>query len=298
MSVSTLVAAAAFAAAPASVEASTVPESLVASAVASVVPSSVVATTGVTETAIFLPPGFEVVAIVAAGLAGGMEGVRRGFDMSGVVTIAIVAGLGGGIMRDVLLQDYGIFALETPYALIGALSGALVAMFFLKAADKLSSPLLLLDALSLSLFCLVGADKALVAGMTPLSAILLGVLTAVGGGVLRDIMCDIEPQLLRRGGLYGSAAIAGSTLYVTMVAVLGLSKPFAMLVAAGVAIIMRMGSIWFGWESPEPVDLTDRVSQVPRSAVRAGRGLLPHQRAVRRRERAAPEDREPPRTHT
>jgi uncharacterized membrane protein YeiH len=247
---------------------------MVTSIVASVLPSAATTTAPVTSTAITLPVGFEIVAIFAGALAGGMTGVRRGFDIAGAITLAIVAGLGGGIIRDVLLQDQGIFALDNPRALSSALVGAAVAMFFLKAADKARPALTLIDALSLGLFCLVGADKALIAGLTPLSAIMLGVVTAVGGGMLRDILCGLEPEVLRRGSLYSSAAIVGSTLYVVMAAGLNITKPLAMLLAATVAVVMRMGSIWFGWESPEPVDLTDRVVKIPGGAVNVGRGLL------------------------
>jgi len=259
--------------ATASVVATSPLESIIASIVASLVPTAAIATVPVTESPIFLPVGFEVLAIFAGALAGGMTGVRRGFDIAGVITLAIVAGLGGGIIRDLLIQDYGIFALDNPRALIAAVTGAGFAMFFLKAAGKLRPALILVDALSLALFCLVGADKALIAGLLPVSAILLGVVTSVGGGILRDILCDLEPEVLRRGSLYSSAAIVGSTVYVGLAAWLAISKPFALAIAASIAVIMRMGSIWFGWESPEPVDLTDRVAGVPRGALRAGRIL-------------------------
>ncbi len=255
--------------------ATTIPlESIVQSLVASVLPSAATTTVPVTEGRIFLPVGFEVVAIFAGALAGGMTAARRHFDVSGVIVLAVVSGLGGGIIRDLLLQDYGIFALDNPRALIAVVIGAATASYFLKAATKLRPLLLGVDALSLGLFCLVGADKALIAGLSPLAAIMLGGITAVGGGIMRDILCDVEPEVLRRGSLYSTAAIAGSTAYVVMVTFLAITKPLALLLAAVIAVTMRMGSVWFGWESPEPVDLTDRVIMIPRGAIRAGRGLF------------------------
>ena len=195
-----LLASAAIAATTASTEATSalegIVEDVVPSVVASALPSTVTTTTPVTAAPIFLPPGFEVAAILAGAVAGGIVGVKRGFDITGVLTLAIVAGLGGGIIRDLLLQDYGIFALETPHALIAAIAGGLVAMFFLKAATAVTPAFKLVDALSLALFCLVGADKALVAGLTALAAILLGVSSSVGGGMLRDVLCDREPEVL------------------------------------------------------------------------------------------------------
>ena len=277
-----LASAASAAAATASVEATnaleSIVESVVPSIVASALPSTVTTTAPVTAAPIFLPPAFEVAAILAGAVAGGIVGVKRGFDVTGVITLAIVAGLGGGIIRDLLLQDYGIFALETPHALIAAVAGGLLAMFFLKAATKMSPAFKVVDALSLALFCLVGSDKALVAGLTVMAAILLGVVTSVGGGMLRDILCDKEPEVLRRGSLYSVVAIVGSTLYVGMVTWLNITKGVALAVAAVVAVLLRLGSVYFGWESPEPVDLTDSVVQAPVKAVRASRDLLKKKR--------------------
>lgn len=248
--------------------------SVVPSAVASALPSTITTTAPVTSAPVFLPPGFEVLAILAGAVTGGIVGVKRGFDITGVLTLALVAGLGGGIIRDLLLQDYGIFALESPRALIGAIAGGLIAMFFLKVATAMTPAFKVVDALSLALFCLVGADKALVAGLSAVAAIVLGVITSVGGGMMRDILCDREPEVLRRGSLYSSVAIVGSALYVGMVTWLNITKGVALVVAAVVAILLRLGSVYFGWESPEPFDLTDSVVQAPVKAVHAGRRLL------------------------
>jgi len=264
-------------AATASAEATSALESIVTSvvpsAIASALPSAITTTTPVTAAPVFLPPGFEVMAILAGAVTGGIVGVKRGFDITGVLTLALVAGLGGGIIRDLLLQDYGIFALETPRALIAAIAGGLIAMFFLKAATAMTPAFKVVDALSLALFCLVGSDKALVAGLTAMAAIVLGVITSVGGGMLRDILCDREPEVLRRGSLYSSVAIVGSTLYVGLATWLNITKGVALAVAAIVAVLLRLGSVYFGWESPEPVDLTDTVVQAPGKAVRASRRL-------------------------
>ena len=107
---------------------------VVPSVVASVLPSAVTTTTPVTTQSLFLPVWFEVAAIFAGALAGGMTAVRLKFDITGVMVLAVVNGLGGGIIRDTLLQDYGVFALDEPRALGAVLVAALVAMFFFSAA--------------------------------------------------------------------------------------------------------------------------------------------------------------------
>jgi len=268
--------------APATLPLESIVTSVVPSIVASVLPAGVTTTTPVTSTQLLLPVPFEVLAIFAGSLAGGMTAVDRRFDVIGVMTLAIVTGLGGGIIRDVLLQDYGIFALDTPRALIAVVIAAAIATFFLAAAQRLRPVLLLIDAMSLALFCLVGSDKALVAGLTVVPAILLGTITAVGGGILRDMLSGHQPEVLRRGSLYSTAAVAGCTVYVALVTWLNIEKPIAMVVAALLAVILRMGSVWFGWESPEPVDLTHQVARIPGRAWQAGSGLLRARRHDRR----------------
>ena len=171
-------------------------------------------------------------------------------------------------MRDLLLQDYGIFALESPRALYAVLVAAIVGMFFFSLGEKLRPVLVGIDAFSLSLFALVGADKALVAGLGPLQAVMLGTITAAGGGVIRDLLLDQEPALLRRGSFYASAAVAGSVVYVTATAWLNITKPVAMIAAATIALVLRFGSLLLGWESPEPVDLTPRMTAMPKRLLR------------------------------
>jgi len=253
---------------------------VVPSVIASVLPSAVTTTAPVTSQPLFLPVWFEIAAIFAGALAGGMTGVKLRFDVTGVVVLAVVNGLGGGIIRDVLLQDYGIFALDQPRALWAVLAASLIAVFFFSAAARLRPAVAVIEAFSLGLFCIVGADKALVAGLTVVPAVMLGTVTAVGGGMLRDVLCDREPEILRRGSLSATAALAGSTTYVVLASWLNIAKLPAMVTAAFVAIIMRVGSLWLGWESMEPVDLTDHVVRVPRRMLRGGASLL------RRRTRA------------
>jgi len=248
--------------------------SVVPGIVASALPSIVTTTVPVTAQPIFLPVPFEVAAIFAGALSGSMTAVSRRFDITGLVVLAMVNGLGGGIMRDVLLQDYGIFALQNPRALVAVLAASLIGAFFFTAAEKTKPVLGLIDALSLGLFALVGVDKALVAGLAPLPAILLGSITAIGGGIVRDLLCDREPQVMRRGSLFAVAAVTGSLIFVVMVTWLNIAKPVAMIVSATVAVALRLGSVWLGWESPEPYDLTGAVSKMPRDIIGFGTSVL------------------------
>ncbi len=176
---------------------------VVPSVIASALPSAVTTTVPAAQAAaLVLPPWLEVAAIFAGALASALFAVRKKLDLTGVVTLAVVGGLGGGIIRDLLLQNQGIYALDTPRALFAALLGALIGAFFYRAANRLRPAIVVMDAISLSLFCVIGADKAIRADLWWLAAIMLGIITAVGGGVLRDVLTDSTPAVLKPGGLY------------------------------------------------------------------------------------------------
>lgn len=266
--------------------------SLVATTVPSMVASalpSITTTVPVTASPLVLPPGFEVAAIFFGALSGALLGVNRKFDITGVVVLALVNGLGGGLMRDVLLQDMGIFAFESPRALLAVLAAAVAAAFFYSIAARLKRASLVLDTASLALFCIVGSDKGLRAGLALLPAMLVGVITSVGGGVIRDVLIGETPQVLLRGSLTATAAAAGSFIYVTMVGWLDFEKGIALAAAGGVAFLLRAGSLYFGWQSPQPVDLTPVVVTAPRRFYRGGRRYL-HRLSAR----PVPEETRPP----
>lgn len=245
--------------------ATTVPE-----VAASVLPSAVTTTAPVSAVAVTVPPALEVAAAFAGGLAGAIVGVRRELDAVGVITLAVAAGLGGGIVRDLLLQRYGIYALENPRLLIAVLIAALLAFFFFGAVRKARPLLLVVDALALGLFACIGTDKALLAGLTVLPAILLGTITSVGGGMIRDVLTGEVPQVLRPGGLYATAAVLGAMAYVGLVSWLNVVKPVATLAVIVLVLGIRALSQWLGWQSPTPTDLTPLVAAAPGKAFRTG----------------------------
>lgn len=249
----------------ASVIATTVP-----SVVASILPSEVTTTQPVTDVVLQVPAALEVTAAFAGALAGGLAGVRLRFDLVGIATLAVVSGLGGGIIRDLLLQDYGVYALKNPRVLIAALIAALIAFYFYTAAEKLKWVMFLVDATALGLFAVVGTDKALLAGLTPIPAILLGTITAVGGGILRDVLTDDVPQVLRPGGFYATAAVGGSVLYITLVEWLNIVKPFAVITAVVSVLGIRLLTHFLGWKTPMATDLTPLVASAPRRVFASG----------------------------
>jgi len=236
----------------------------VPSIVASALPSYVTTTAPAESVAIVMPRYIDLSAAFAGGLVGGLTGVEKHFDVTGIVTLAVVGGLGGGILRDVLLQNHGIWALSSSQPLLACLAAALVAAFFYELANKLRGTLLLVGALSMGLFAVAGTDKAILAGLAWVPVILLGTITAIGGGVVQSMLLDEVPGVLKPGTLTASAAVAGAATYVLLVEWLGIVKPIALTACVVMVVGLRLLSIKLGWESQRPNDLTGRMIALPR----------------------------------
>ncbi len=229
---------------------------VVPSLLASALPSGVT-TTAPVATGIAVSPGvYALAAAFTGGLAGATHADERRMDISGITVLAIVNALGGGMLRDVLLQNQGIAAFQEWSLLAAALAAAAFGFFFSSLYSRMSRPFLYLDALSLGLFAVVGADKALSAQLSFIPAILLGVITSVGGGMIRDVLCNETPQVMRPGTLSASAAALGSTLFVFLVTWANIVKPAAAVVAVSATVILRVIAVKRGWNAPMPVHLT------------------------------------------
>lgn len=195
--------------------------------------------------------------VLANGMLGGALARRLGFDPVGFVSLAVLAALGGGLLRDTLLQLPAV-ALHDPAYLVTALGGAAIA-FLINIDGKWSNrSLIVADALALGCWAATGTSKALVvAGLAMPAAILLGVITAVGGGMIRDIVVNRVPVVFAGTTLYASAALIAS---IQMAILVRLGHPeigMAMAIATGcfVVIVSRRR----GWVLPGPTHLPQRL---------------------------------------
>jgi len=176
----------------------------------------------------------------------GLEAAR--IDIVGVLTLGMVTGLGGGIMRDVLINALPPAAFRYwPYLAVAA-GGALVAFFFSRALRRFALPIDLLDAAGLSLFCVAGAAKSLQYGLGPAPAVILGAVTGVGGGTIRDVLVRRVPTVLT-SGLYAIPALVGAAIAVTAVRTGSYGAPAA--VGAAVAcFLIRAAGIRYNLNAP------------------------------------------------
>lgn len=189
-------------------------------------------------------------------VAGALFAQKRGLDVIGILAPALVTGLGGGIMRDILLARIPL-ALRDSWYLWTVAGAAVIGAFFAQAVNRMRVAMQLIDAVSLGLFSVIGAQGALRFRLPVPSAVLLGTITGVGGSVLRDVLVgDVPPRMLRRGAPYASAAFLAAGMYVGLVVGLDARKPIARISAVASVCLIRGVSLWRGWETPGPRDLT------------------------------------------
>lgn len=149
-------------------------------------------------------------------VSGCLLAARKGFDIIGSLLLGSLVGLGGGVARDVVINAGVPAAFTNPLYLVPPLVAALLVYFLFQSVERVGNLLTLFDAGGLALFCITGTLKALAAGMNPVAAILLGVTTAVGGGLLRDITANEVPQLFDSKDLYAIPAFLGASLTVAL----------------------------------------------------------------------------------
>jgi uncharacterized membrane protein YeiH len=171
-------------------------------------------------------------------------------DIVGVVTLAMITALGGGIIRDVLLDSLppATFS-DWRYLAVGAVGG-LIAFVFGRHLERLNSPITVLDAAGLSLFAVTGASKALDLGLGPAQAVILGAITAVGGGTLRDVLIRQVPSVLS-SGLYAIPALVGAAATVVAIRLDAYNLPTA-IGAAALCFACRMLGVRYRLNAPMP----------------------------------------------
>lgn len=190
----------------------------------------------------------DLVGTFVFGLSGGILAVRRNLDVFGVLVLASAAALAGGVARDVLIGAVPPAAVQDGRLVIVALSAGLTAFFLHRTIERLHRPVVVLDAIGLGLFAVAGCSKALAFDIHPVTASLLGVLTAVGGGVVRDLLVTEVPRVLREE-IYALAALVGAVI-VAIGAVAGLPESPLAVAGAAAATVLRIVSVQRGWRAP------------------------------------------------
>ena len=184
----------------------------------------------------------------AFGLTGGILAVRKKMDLFGVLVLSVATGLGGGVMRDIILGHTPPTTLvDWRYLAAAGIAGLLV-FFDFRQIVKWSRFVTAFDAAGLAIFTVTGTSIALVAQLNPVPATLLGMLTGIGGGALRDILAAEVPLVLR-SEIYAVASLLGAII-ITLAYQAGVLGTAAEILAALATFVLRIVSVWRGWKIP------------------------------------------------
>jgi uncharacterized membrane protein YeiH len=184
---------------------------------------------------------FAVSGVLAAG--------RKSLDLLGVMVVAIVTAIGGGTLRDLLLDRHPIFWFHETEHLLVIVAASVATLVYLRYRRPPDRSLLIADALGLALFTIGGTQVAVAAELPGVIAIIMGVITGVAGGVVRDILTAEIPLILRRGHLYATASITGATLYL-LLASTPMPRPLPALIGMSSVVLLRFASILWGLRLP------------------------------------------------
>ena len=197
---------------------------------------------------------------VVFAVSGALAASRNKMDIVGYVLIGTITGIGGGTLRDLLLGRK-VWWTTNPEELVICVVASMIAFFFIENTSKQHRSIVWLDAVGLGAFAVVGSNIALASGASFIVAVFMGMLTATGGGVIRDILTQTKPMILSAGELYATAALGGAFVYALM---MNLQVPalVAQFVGFLTVLILRSASIVFGlrtgssgklltWEKPK-----------------------------------------------
>ena len=218
-----------------------------------------------------IPIWADLLAIGIGSLQGALFAAQfrdRKLDLLGVAIIGIATGFGGGIIRDLLLSEVPA-ALQGNWYLPVAVGSALVGMLLERLFQRLRQLITVLDALTIGLFGAIGTTKALALGLPEIPAIFVGVISAVGGSILRDLLLNVPIALMSVGSLYAVAALVGTTSLVSLVA-LGVDITLAAVICVALTFVVRVLAVLFEWTLPEQVALRRR-----RRPIAPGTGNIP-----------------------
>jgi len=192
---------------------------------------------------------FDLIGVGVFAVSGALAAGRRRLDLIGVVVAAAATAVGGGTIRDLLLDRHPIFWLTDARYLLVIIVASIATMLYVRWARVPGITLDVADALGLALFTVTGAQVAERAGMPAITCVLLGTMTGAAGGVIRDVLLAQVPHVLQRGSLYATAAIVGATFYLVLIN-LGTSPGVASLAGMACVAALRLAAVVWRLELP------------------------------------------------
>lgn len=197
-----------------------------------------------------LPIAFDIVAAFFFALTGCLAGIRRNYDLVGVLALAGICAVGGAVIRDgVFLQTDLPAVVKDPRYLYSILVAVVIGRILGDRIERFGRFLAVIDAVGLAAYAVFGTQKAILHEVSPTVAIVIGVINACGGGLIRDIITREEPLVFKPGQFYVLAAFAGATLFVILTAFTPLSSFVAGVIASVACVVFRLLAIRLNWKT-------------------------------------------------
>ena len=219
------------------------------------------------EVAVEIPVWLDLMAVVIGSFSGLLYAQVHRLDLVGHMGLAIICGLGGGLIRDTIMQVGDVYMINSPWAIWVSIATACVGFLFPSLVTRFPHLLEWVDILTVALFSAAGTDKAIVYDLGLGPTLLMGTMTGVGGGMLRDIVLGEVPGIFQQSNLYATCAIAGSITYWCSVELAEINKTWAILLCMLVTVGLRRWSLRNDVYSPADVNLAPKV-----------KGLLRHRK--------------------
>ena len=193
---------------------------------------------------------FDLFAVFMFASSGALSAIRKKYDFIGVLILAFFSGIGGGLIRDAIFIQAGPpkAVTDSNYLIVIIVAFALVMLFHSKF-NRLKRTTMVVDALGLGAYGVVGSHVALQAHLVPLAAILVGVFNAIGAGIIRDVLIREEPIIFKPGQFYAGAAILGCTLFVLLITLSTIDITIAATLSTAVAFVFRLLSVRYNWQT-------------------------------------------------
>ncbi len=214
---------------------------------------------GDTEQGFTLPLVIDYFSVIVGVITGALFACEKKLDIVGTVALGLITGYGGGIIRDMLLQDKGVYFTSHPDLVLICIAICFFVFYFRGIFKQLKATVFLCDSLSVALFAVAGASKAFACGEGLVMTVLLGAITSVGGGAIRDICVGEVPGIFKRSNLYAVAGLAGSTIF-TVLAALFVPQSISALACVFSVVTLRYWSVYSDWKTTDDADLTPRVT--------------------------------------
>jgi len=197
-----------------------------------------------------LPVAIDLGATFLFSITGAMVAIRRYYDVIGVFVLALATGLGGGLLRDGLfIQSGPPAAMRSSSYMFAVLAGSVIAILFFQHVERLSKSFLIFDALGTGAYGVVGASKAFEAGLAVPACIFVGVINAVGGGLIRDVLVREEPLMFKPGQFYIIASLLGVSGFMLSVVFFGFPLVPSAISAIAITFVFRLLAIFFDWKT-------------------------------------------------